>query len=32
MELIVVRGKGHQNDPGFFESEAMLQFLLTQGR
>lgn len=32
MELIVVPGKGHQFDPAFFESETMLQFLLTQGK
>jgi sialidase-1 len=31
MELIIVPGKGHQNDPAFFESEAMLQFLLKHG-
>ena len=31
MELIVVPGKGHQNDPTFFESEPMLQFLLKHG-
>ena len=30
MQLIVVPGKGHQVDAGFFESEAMLEFLLTQ--
>jgi pimeloyl-ACP methyl ester carboxylesterase len=32
MKLIVVRGKGHQNDPGFFESEAMLEFIMRQGK
>jgi len=26
-----VPGKGHQNDPGFFESEPMLAFLLKHG-
>ncbi len=31
MELIIVPGKGHQNDPAFFESEAILKFLLKQG-
>jgi hypothetical protein len=32
VELVIVPGKGHQNDPGFFESERMLRFLLSQGR
>lgn len=31
MELIVVPGKGHQNDPGFFESEEILAFILKHG-
>lgn len=31
MELIVVPGKGHEYDAGFFESEKMLQFLLDHG-
>jgi sialidase-1 len=31
MELIIVPGKGHQNDPAFFESEPILKFLLKQG-
>ncbi len=31
MELIVVPGKGHQNDPAFFESQPMLEFLLKWG-
>ncbi len=30
IELIVIPDKGHQNDPGFFESQAMLDFLLKQ--
>lgn len=28
MELVVVPGKGHEFDPGFFESPRMLEFLL----
>lgn len=28
MKLVVVPGKGHQNDAAFFESEEMLQFIL----
>ena len=31
MELIVVPGKGHQVDPAFFESKAMLDFILKHG-
>jgi sialidase-1 len=31
MQLIVIPGKGHQNDPGFFESQPMLDFLLEHG-
>jgi pimeloyl-ACP methyl ester carboxylesterase len=31
MELVVVPGKGHENDPGFFESEKMLEFLVKHG-
>jgi pimeloyl-ACP methyl ester carboxylesterase len=32
MQLIVVKGKGHQVDPGFFESQALLDFLLSHSR
>lgn len=28
MELIVIPGKGHEYDSGFFEAEKMLQFIL----
>jgi sialidase-1 len=28
MKLITIPGKGHEYDPGFFESEEMLQFIL----
>ncbi|MDQ3621921.1 MAG: prolyl oligopeptidase family serine peptidase, partial [Verrucomicrobiota bacterium] len=31
MELVVVPGKGHQNDPAFFESEPIFQFLMKHG-
>lgn len=31
VELTVVPGKGHQHDPAFFESEAMLAFILKHG-
>ncbi len=31
MELIVIPGKGHEYDPGFFESEKMLNFILKHG-
>lgn len=31
MELIVIPGKGHEFDPGFFESEKMLNFIVKHG-
>lgn len=31
IELLIVPGKGHQVDPAFFESQAMLDFLLKHG-
>ncbi|TDU71278.1 dipeptidyl aminopeptidase/acylaminoacyl peptidase [Prosthecobacter fusiformis] len=31
MELITIPGKGHEYDPGFFESEKMLSFILQYG-
>jgi len=32
MQLLVVKGKGHQVDPGFFESQALLDFLVSHSR
>jgi pimeloyl-ACP methyl ester carboxylesterase len=32
MRLLVVKGKGHQVDPGFFESQALLDFLVSHSR
>ncbi|SKA81953.1 Alpha/beta hydrolase family protein [Prosthecobacter debontii] len=31
MELVIVPGKGHEFDPGFFESEKMLNFIVKHG-
>lgn len=31
-EIVVIMGKGHEEAPEFFESERLLQFLLTQGK
>jgi fermentation-respiration switch protein FrsA (DUF1100 family) len=32
MKLIVVPGKGHEEIPDYFESEALLQFILSKGQ
>jgi predicted esterase len=32
MQLVVIEGKGHAEIPEFFESPALLEFLMKQGR
>jgi predicted esterase len=32
MQLLVIKGKGHQVDPGFFKSQVLLDFLVSHSR